>query len=211
MTCWVTTMTELHARFRSLDRVATPDLWDEIEERATATAPEPLAKVRVPSFPAGRVDLPRRHALRLALLLALLIVTTIVLILAFGRQRPGGTMPLVFMSLSGSGPAMYAVDIDSGNTQTFLNWTGSRLHLSPDGRYAVFDAVVGPEDGPADPGPGLVLARTDGSNARVVDAPGYELGRVGESIWAPDSHAVAWVRWTQDRQPHPDGARRRSR
>ena len=32
-------MTDLHARFRALDNLSAPDLWNEIEERAMATEP----------------------------------------------------------------------------------------------------------------------------------------------------------------------------
>src|SRR5436190_23815496 len=32
-------MTDLHDRFRTLDKVATPDLWHEIEEGAVVTQP----------------------------------------------------------------------------------------------------------------------------------------------------------------------------
>ena len=49
-------MAELHDRFRSLDRVAVPDLWAEVEQRAVASVPEPL-RVRLPAF--GRRDAAR--------------------------------------------------------------------------------------------------------------------------------------------------------
>ena len=192
-------MAELHDRFRSFDRIAAPDLWAEVEERAAAAAPEPLSRLGVPPITGAWTDQGRVRTLRLVVLLALLVLTVLVLAFAFGRRQPVPTTPLVFMSLAGSEPALYTVDIDTGQIGTVMSWTGSRLHVSPNGRYALFDAVVGPSTGLEGPGPGLVLARTDGSDARVVDDPGYELGRVWESIWAPDSHAVAWLRWTADR------------
>ena len=66
--------------------------------------------------------------------------------------------------------------------------------MSPDGRYAFLEAAVTPTTNYFDPGYGLVLVRTDDSEIRVIsDRANYQLGEYWESIWAPDSHAVAWI------------------
>lgn len=41
MHCLVTTMTDMHTRFRTLDEQPTPNLWHEIEKRAIAAQPAP--------------------------------------------------------------------------------------------------------------------------------------------------------------------------
>ena len=183
-------MAELHDRFHTLDRAPAPDLWAEIEQRATATVPEPL-RVRFPAFwRAAEQPIP---AWRLMLLLALLLVTLLALALVLGRDRQGGTSPFVFKSI-GSAPALHAVDVETGESTLLIDGSVRKIHVSPDGRYALLEAAVKPTTNTWDPGYALVLAPTNGSEVRIVsDRDDYELGDPWESIWAPDSHAVSWM------------------
>ena len=188
------TMSELHARFRSLDRIAAPDVWADVEERAAAAAPKPLATVGAPLVQLGRLRLPQDRSLRLLLAVALLVVALIVLALIGGSARTPGPPRLVFSSsLAGTG-RVYAIDPADGTLVPMFDGSAQRIHVSPDGSHAFFMVV-------SDAGASLVIARTDGSARRAFRDPGEpELGRVWESIWARDSHAVAWLSW-RDSKP----------
>ena len=83
-------MTDLHAQFRALDLVQTPDLWDEIARRAE----EPVATVSVrrvevarTTFPGIRTASPSRQVALLLVLAALLGAATIATALVAGALR----------------------------------------------------------------------------------------------------------------------------
>jgi Tol biopolymer transport system component len=188
-------MADLHDRFRSLDRIAVPDLWADVEERAVAAAPKPLSRVGIPSLGHDWLERPRSRAWQYVLVLALLIVALLMLVLAVGGEPTVPTTPLVFNVQAGSGPpGLYAVDIASGRRQLIGETLGQRIHVSPDGRWALFEGTRF-RGAISNMAKVLILARTDGSGAREVSDSEYELGREWESIWAPDSHAVAWLSW----------------
>ena len=164
-------MAELHDRFRSLDRIVVPDLWADVEQRAFAAAPKPLSPVGV-QFGLDLPGLTRSRPARLALVLAALILLLLALALATG-SRVSFTSPLVFTTSAGEG-GIYALDGAGADPRTIFDGSASEVHVSPDGRYVLFEGA----------GPGLTLARTDGSSSRTFPDGAWT------ASWAPDSHAV---------------------
>jgi hypothetical protein len=176
-------MADLHDRFRALDRIAAPDLWSEAVERATASAP---ALGRTGASPGwlgpwfGRVPVPVRLALMAAVLIAGLVL------LAVLADRPERSNPLTFATWNQ--PGLFVVDPAGGSPRRIFDDHAGRIHISPDGRHV----FVSRDD------TGVALAETDGSGWRPLDLPGEDFGvgfagREYESVWAPDSHAVAWI------------------
>jgi hypothetical protein len=184
-------MAELRARFRSLDRIAAPDVWADVEERSAAAAPEPLAPVGAPLVLLGRLR-PQDRTLRLLLVVALIVLALIVVALIGGSTRTPGPPRLVFSSSVAGAGRVYAIDAAGGPAVPIYEGTAYRIHVSPDGSHVIFQ---GQSDG------GLMMSRTDGSARRALKDPGEPvLGRAWESIWAPDSHAAAWLSSRADRQ-----------
>jgi Tol biopolymer transport system component len=167
-------MAELYDRFRSLDRIAVPDLWAEVEERAFAAVPKPLNRVRGRLIDVALPGLTRSTSFRLALVLGALILLLIAIALATaGRDR--FTSPLLFTTSAGG--ALYALDRAGADPQAIFEGNASNIQVSPDGQYVLFEGG----------GPGPTLARTDGSNSRTFAEGAWT------ASWAPDSHAIAWV------------------
>ena len=185
-------MPDLHDRFRSLDRILVPDLWDDVQERAAAQA--------TPVGPVGRAHGRRaairpwttRSSARLALIIGLMALLLALIASLFviggGRPRPA---PLLFLGSVGSatGGQIYAVDVDGGTPRLLMGSYATRVHVSPDGRYAYFAT----DDG-------LRIARTDGSGTvTIAGSAGAQGGREYEVVWSPDSTAVAFI--TGERRP----------
>jgi Tol biopolymer transport system component len=169
-------MAELHDRFHSLDRIAVPDLWAEVEERAFARVPRPLKRVGV-RFGQDLPELPRSRLARLALVLAALILIVLAIALA-ASSRDRFTSPLVFTTSAGvGGEAIYVLDRAGAEPQAIFEGNAGDIQVSPDGQYVLFHGG----------GPGPTLARTDGSNSRTFTEGAWT------AAWAPDSHAVAWI------------------
>ena len=188
------TMAELRARFRSLDRIAAPDVWADVEERSAAVAPKPLTAIGGPLIRFDLVRLPQYRRVRLLLALGLLVIALIALSLIFGGTRTPGPPRLVFSaSPTGEGTTrVYAINPADATAVPIFEGSAQRVHVSPDGRHAFFAGVSNALSG-------LVMARTDGSARRALADPGEpEIGRVWESIWASDSHAVAWTSWREN-------------
>jgi Tol biopolymer transport system component len=158
------------------------------QTRAARQRPGWLARLREPFLRAGgRVEASRKAWVLVLVVVAALLAVALAVALSAPPVR--STSPLLFTTTvtETGGGRLYAIDPTGGSPWLVFDAAAQRVHASPDGRYALFQAVL--------PGwTGLVLARTDGSSARPIGEPGeFELGRAWETIWAPDSHAVAWV------------------
>lgn len=185
-------MAELRDRFRALDRVTVPDLWTEIERLAdTPAAPHgrvtgrPVWRGAASDFGTTPSWWPR---LVLAAVLAALALTLLAIIIGRPPQPLPQTpaAPLIFQGYWDGPGGVYAVSPDGGEPKLIFEAFGQRIHLSPDGRHAFFGTPEG----------GVVIARTDESRSRVIPDSGQaEVGREFETVWAPDSHAVAWLSW----------------
>jgi Tol biopolymer transport system component len=182
-------MAELPDRFRSLDRIAVPDLWADVEQRAVAAAPKPLSPVAAPSIGVDLSGLTRSRPVRLALVLAALIVLLLALaLLAGGRGR--FTSPLVFATFAGEGgEGLYVVDRAGAEPKAIFKGRAGGISVSPDGRYVLFSADDATSRDPSYTGPNVVLTlmHTDGSGSRTFTD---SMDAVG---WARDSHAIAWA------------------
>ena len=167
-------MADLHDRFRSLDRIAVPNLWADVEQRAVAATPKPFRPVGG-SF-----------ALVMALAALIVLLFAIALAIVGGERTPQVqfSSPLVFTtSAGGRGVALYAVDGAGLDPRAIMEGSASKIQVSPDGQYVLFEGA----------GPGLTLSRMDGSSSRTFPDGAWT------ATWAPDSHAVAMVTNQGDR------------
>ena len=186
-------MSDLRARFRSLDRIAVPDAWDDVLERAEtpATQATPLGpRTGLPAW-ATRGD---RRTVVAALVLAALLLALIASIALVGRQPrpvlPPLSQPILFQTLDSkpSAGGLYAIPLDGGTPVLVSAGYGYRVHVSPDGQHVL--SVRGDDT--------VVIARTNGSAERAV-APAGPGQRNWEDVWSPDSQSAAFV-------TGPDGA-----
>lgn len=96
-------MTDLHARFRALDSVPTPDLWDEVRLRVEGTvSTESVRRADVDRVrsPRRRAPFPLRRAALLVALAGLLLVGTIGTALIAGSLSNRLPSPTALPSLS---------------------------------------------------------------------------------------------------------------
>lgn len=173
-------MTDLHDRFRSLDRTVAPDLWSEVERRAERTASTGVRPV------VGR--LTRRGAdagsRSISLWRPLLIAAAVLLALAIAlvASQRSSARPLVFVSRS----QVFAVDVPRGVvTPIFQQPTpaGRELRIAPDGRHVAF---LWSREG----GDQLVIGNADGSGQLTIGPVGV---LSGTAEWSPNGQTFAWI------------------
>jgi Tol biopolymer transport system component len=178
----VTTMTDLHDRFRSLDRIAAPDLWSDVRRRAESSAETRVGPV------VGRLVWRNQTergpvSIRWLVLAVVASIVLVALALALAASRRASAGPLVFVSNS----RVFAVDIGRGTTRPIFQeptTAGNELRISPDGQHVAFLWVRNPD------GYVWVIARGDGSGFRTTGPVSFTSGA---AAWAPDGRTFAWI------------------
>lgn len=204
----MTTMPDLHERFRSLDRVAAPDLWAEVERRVdnlgTAPSMGPVTLGRPAWRGAGADDRPSAlHLLFVAA--ALLVALLLIFAIGAGRPLPAPTVHNGDIVVSWKGN-LYGVDPATGNRDTVLECALSvvacenlenQAAWSPDGMSLAFvktrfgGTAEGPDD-LQDAELGLWILDIKTGSVRHLTTCGPDLCHVGIGVaWSPDGGRIA--------------------
>jgi Tol biopolymer transport system component len=176
-------MTDLHDRFRSLDGIAAPDVWSEVQRRAETLADTEVGPVAGRLQWRGAQAERRPVSLRWLMLVVAAAVVLVALALALAASHRSSAGPLVFVSNS----RVFAVDVDRGTTRPIFQeptTAGNELRISPDGQHVAFLWVRNPD------GYVWVIARADGSGFRTTGPVSFTSGA---AAWAPDGRTFAWI------------------
>ena len=192
-------MTDMHGRFRSLDRIPAPDLWVDIEDRAMAFDSSAYAVVGVRRSTAStqRARRPRVVLLVAAALALVLLAATAVLIGSLLGDGPR-TLPLVGtftrvgpMALQRIGEDILAVGLADGRVLVLGGQTGGNDQR--DIRKAeIFDPATGKftATGTLHEAHGQLTSTTLLADGRVLIAGGWHptgagVASVGAEIYDP--------------------------
>ena len=190
----MTTVTDLHDRFRTLDRVDVPDLWSEVEERA-ATAMNELGPIVVhPRWlgESGRGPQSRRRLLLpAAALVALLLALIATLLFGSGAVRfersPLGRTGVIVFSAGGDPTGLDQVHlVNADGTGDRVIGQGSCPAFSMNGSALAYRSGLRTSAE-------LIVAKPDGTSAGAVEG-------IGEWQYAlsPDGTHVAWLKnWNE--------------
>jgi Tol biopolymer transport system component len=184
-------MTDMHDRFRSLDRVPTPELWGEATLRAVA---EPQAG------PETRTNYMLPFGLAAAALLLALAIGGAVLVgsgVVEPPVLPDSSNPRLVYALEGD---IYLADWDGTNPVLIAQglildgnacaiFAGEGSMWSPDGRHFAYRSGWG-RDGCT---PLVEVRDAQGNPVGSFPGEGWEVS------WSPDSTRIAdWITWNGD-------------
>jgi hypothetical protein len=172
--CWVTTMSNVRDRFATLDRIAVPDLWAEVERRAAALGSGERVTsdgIRIPQRSVGSSD--RTLALLAAVLLVVLLAGAIAI--GSGLVHLPQLVPAPGPSLSSPVSAPSPPPATPAASATAAPSQAASSARAP---WIVFVRNV-PSEGRVDRGR-LWAMRADGSDAQEIYAPG------GAVAWSRD-------------------------
>lgn len=200
-------MGDLNARFRTLDRIAAPDVWMDVERRVgTPVTTSSLSPVAVGRAGAGRAGAKDRAPARLRLLLvaaALLVTAVVGIALVGGRPSPLPAAHNGEIVVAWEGD-LYAVDRTTSERRALLECpldTTSCQNIdysvtwSPDGArlaYAITRFGTSVPNIPADPELGMWILDVDTGGVRRVDRCDLFSCESPWSIaWSPDGSRIA--------------------
>src|SRR6266545_6139354 len=176
-------MTDLHDRFRSLDRIAAPDVWSEVQRRTETLADTGVGQVAGRLRWRGAQAERRPVSLRWLVLVVAAAMVLVALALALAASHRSSAGPLVFVSNS----RVFAVDVDRGTTRPIFQeptTAGNELRISPDGHHVAFLWVRNAD------GYVWAIAHADGSGFRTTRPVSFISGA---AEWAPNGRAFAWI------------------
>jgi len=185
---------DLGERFRGADRIAAPDLWDEIAWRESSPAKPPKAPRR-----RGRIS-SALVAAAVFLAAFLFLRTSFRNTQGFAGSHPNGVIAYVGAVPDGTAGVnntdIILEDPVTGATADLSN-TRSTVEIdpvfSPDGsRLAVVERSLVEKGGTFIPSEGLFVMNADGSDRKqIVSCPdGCDLW---DLVWSPDDQHLAWV------------------